>query len=162
LLRVAAALTQAVGEFHVDPGDVRPRGASRAAHASRSREVLLAEDNEINALLSRAVLEGMGHTVTEVRDGTAALAAVHGRPEGFPIILLDLHMPGVDGLSAARAIRQWEREHDLPRAAILAVTADVLAETRATALAAEIDAVLEKPLTPDALRRAIAELTEAA
>ncbi|HVZ14249.1 MAG TPA: ATP-binding protein [Bauldia sp.] len=162
LLRVAEALAQATGDFHVDPGDARPRGISPASPAPRSREVLLAEDNEINALLSRAVLEGMGHTVTEVRDGTAALAAVRTRAEGFPVILLDLHMPGIDGLSAARAIRDWERQHDLPRAAILAVTADVLAETRATALAAEIDAVLEKPLTPDALRRAIAELTDAA
>ena len=162
LLRVAEALARAAGEFHVDPGDARPRGANPMARAGRSREVLLAEDNEINALLSRAVLEGMGHTVTEVRDGMAALAAVKGRAGGFPVILLDLHMPGIDGLAAARAIREWEREHDLPRAAILAVTADVLAETRATALAAEIDAVLEKPLTPDALRRAIAELTDAA
>ncbi len=76
------------------------------------------------------------------------------------MILMDLHMPGLDGLSAARAIREWEAAFRQPRSAILAVTADVLAETRAAAQEAGIDAVLEKPMTPDALRRALAELTE--
>ncbi len=164
LVRIASALSEAsndAGAFHIDPGDARPRAANAARRAAASLEVLLAEDNEINALLSRAVLEGMGHTVTEVRDGAAALAAVHGRAQGFPVILMDLHMPGLDGLSAARAIRTWERDRGVPRAAILAVTADVLAETRATALGAGIDAVLEKPMTPDSLRRALAELTAA-
>ena len=70
-------------------------------------------------------------------------------------------MPGLDGLAAARAIREWERATGAPRAAILAVTADVLAETRTAAKAAGIDAVLEKPMTPDSLRRALAELTAA-
>jgi CheY-like chemotaxis protein len=69
-------------------------------------------------------------------------------------------MPGLDGLSAAKAIREWEQAFGQPRSAILAVTADVLAETRTAAKAAGIDAVLEKPMTPDALRRALAELTE--
>jgi CheY-like chemotaxis protein len=73
---------------------------------------------------------------------------------------MDLHMPGIDGLSAAQAIREWETAFGLPRSAILAVTADVMEETRAAARAAGIDAVLEKPMTPDALRRALAELTE--
>ena len=160
LIRIAQSLADpARGDFHADPVDAPMREASALRRAANGVAVLLAEDNEINALLSRAVLEGMGHRVTEVRDGEAALAAVRARPEGFPIILMDLHMPGLDGLAAARAIRQWERDNDLPRSAILAVTADVLAETRATALDADIDAVLEKPTTPDALRRAIGELT---
>ena len=92
--------------------------------------MLLAEDNEINALLARAVLEGLGHEVTEVRDGIAAVAAATGRAGGFDAILMDLHMPGLDGLAAVRAIRDHERAAGLPPAAILAVTADVLAETR--------------------------------
>ena len=159
LLRIAAALADpARDDFHADPVDAPTREASPSLRAASGVDVLLAEDNEINALLSRAVLEGMGHRVTEVRDGEAALAAVRAKAGGFPIVLMDLHMPGLDGLAAARAIRQWEREREVPRSAILAVTADVLAETRATALAAEIDAVLEKPMTPDSLRRAIAEL----
>jgi CheY-like chemotaxis protein len=74
---------------------------------------------------------------------------------------MDLHMPGLDGLAAARAIREWEKTAGLPRSPILALTADVLAETRAKAGAAGIDVVLEKPMTPDALRRALAALAAA-
>jgi CheY-like chemotaxis protein len=124
--------------------------------------VLIAEDNEINALLARAVLEGLGHTVEEVRDGAAAVAAAKGNPGRYDLILMDLHMPGMDGLAAVAAIRARERDAATPPAKILAVTADVLAETRAAALAAGVDQVLEKPMTPDALRRALAVLAEAA
>jgi signal transduction histidine kinase/CheY-like chemotaxis protein len=87
------------------------------------------------------------------------VAAARGRKEGFPAILMDLHMPGLDGLAAARAIREWEYATGAPRAAILAITADVLPETRSAAEAAGIDALLAKPMTPDSLRRALARLT---
>jgi CheY-like chemotaxis protein len=112
-------------------------------------------------LLARAVLEGLGHSVTEVRDGDAAIAAVRDRRTGFGAILMDLHMPGLDGLSAARAIRAWETAAGLSRSTSLAVTADVLPETRAAARAAGIDAVVEKPMTPSVLRRARAEVAAA-
>ena len=161
LLRIAGDIASASGGFSIDPGDARPRKTSAPRRAVENLDVLLAEDNEINALLARAVLEGLGHTVTEVRDGAAAVAAAREKGNGFPAILMDLHMPGLDGLAAARAIREWERATGTPRAAILAVTADVLAETRAAAKMAGIDAVLEKPMTPDSLRRALAELTAA-
>jgi CheY-like chemotaxis protein len=121
--------------------------------------VLLAEDNEINALLARAVLEGLGHVVTEVRDGLAAVAAAADKPGGFAVILMDLHMPGMDGLAAARAIRARERDTLSARSVILAVTADAMPDTDAAARAAGIDAVVTKPMTPDSLRRALAELT---
>jgi CheY-like chemotaxis protein len=159
LLRIAAELGEAGTGFRIDPGDARPSVPAVARRAAQSLDVLLAEDNEINALLARAVLEGLGHTVMEVRDGAAALDATRNKPGGFGAILMDLHMPGLDGLSAARAIRQWEDAFRQPRSAILAVTADVMPETRAAAEAAGIDAVLEKPMTPDALRRALAKLT---
>ena len=165
LLRIADEIVTpgagGVRDFRIDPSDARPRRTTAPRRASSSLDVLLAEDNEINALLARAVLEGLGHTVTEVRDGVAAVAAVQAKVGGFPAILMDLHMPGMDGLAAARSIRSWERETGAPRAAVLAVTADVMPETRAAAEAAGIDAVLEKPMSPDSLRRALAELTAA-
>ena len=71
-------------------------------------------------------------------------------------------MPGIDGLAAVRAIRAHEAETNTGRARILAVTADVLAETRAAALAAGVDQVVEKPMTPDVLRRALAVVAQAA
>jgi signal transduction histidine kinase/DNA-binding response OmpR family regulator len=162
LLRVAGDLvTGDGGPFRIDPHDAAPQKPPPARRAAASLDVLLAEDNEINALLARAVLEGLGHTVTEVRDGAAAVAAVRARHDGFPAILMDLHMPGLDGLAAARAIREWEAGAGAPPAAILAITADVLPETRAAAEAAGIDAILAKPMTPDSLRRALAGLTNA-
>ncbi len=147
------------GGFRVDPSDARARQPAPSRRAGATLSVLLAEDNEINALLARAVLEGLGHEVTEVRDGVAAVAAATGRVAGFDAILMDLHMPGLDGLNAVRAIREHERAAGLAPAAILAVTADVLAETRTEARAAGIDAVLAKPMTPDTLRLALAEVT---
>jgi CheY-like chemotaxis protein len=117
--------------------------------------VLVAEDNEINLLLVRAVLEGLGHSVSEAGDGEATVAAATGG-EPFDVILMDLHMPLRDGCSAARAIREHERRSGRPRASIFALTADVLAETRAAAESAGIDAVLAKPVAPEVLRRALA------
>ena len=159
LVRIVGDILGGDGRFCIDPSDARPRQAAPPRRAGTALSVLLAEDNEINALLARAVLEGLGHEVTEVRDGVAAVAAATGRRGGFDAILMDLHMPGLDGLAAVRAIRDHERAEAAAPAAILAVTADVLAETRAEARAAGIDAVLEKPMTPDALRRALAEVT---
>jgi signal transduction histidine kinase/CheY-like chemotaxis protein len=157
LIKIAAEITAGgAGEFRVDPFDAKPRGRSLERRAATGLRVLLAEDNEINALLARAVLEGLGHAVEEVRDGAAAVAAATARPGEFALILMDLHMPGLDGLSAIRAIRAHESEAGYPPARILAVTADVLAETRAAAVDAGADQVLEKPMTPDGLRRALA------
>jgi PAS domain S-box-containing protein len=161
LLRIVSEILDSVAAFRMDPSDTRPRLPGPARRAATSLEVLLAEDNEINALLARAVLEGLGHSVTEVRDGAAAVAAATEREGRFAAILMDLHMPGLDGIAAARAIRDFERRTSAPRAAILALTADVLAETRAEAEKAGIDALLEKPVAPDALRRALAEVTAA-
>jgi CheY-like chemotaxis protein len=157
LLRIVSEIITATGgDFRVDPGDVRARSPALPRRPETGLNVLLAEDNEINALLARAILEGLGHSVEEVRDGVAAVASAIGRPGYFSLILMDLHMPGLDGLSAVRAIRAHERDAGTAPARILAVTADVLAETRTAALAAGVDQVVEKPMTPDVLRRALA------
>lgn len=158
LMKIVGDVLSGSGGFAADPGDVRPRRPA-PRRAPLSRDILLAEDNEINALLARAVLEGLGHRVTEVRDGAAAVAAAREGEGRYAAILMDLHMPGLDGIAAARAIRRAEAESGADRAAIVALTADVLPETRAAAAAAGIDDVLEKPVTPDTLRRAILAAT---
>ncbi len=162
LTRIVGEIITGTGDFRIDPGDARPRRSAERRRAPQNLEVLVAEDNEINALLARAVLEGLGHSVSEVRDGAAAVAAATAEPGRFAVILMDLHMPGLDGLAAARAIRDFEIRTGAPRATILALTADVLAETRAEAKAVGIDAILEKPMTPDTLRRALATFAAAA
>ncbi len=158
LLGVVAGITGASGTFCVDPEDLRPERRDGGTAAARLN-ILLAEDNEINALLVRAVLEGLGHQVADVRDGAAAVAAATAATSRYDVILMDLHMPGLDGVAAARAIRADEENAGRPRAVILALTADVLAETRAASAAAGIDAVLEKPIAPERLRQKLAELT---
>jgi CheY-like chemotaxis protein len=162
LIKIVAEISAATGGFRIDPGDAQPNLARSPLRGTHSLAVLVAEDNEINALLSRAVLEGMGHKVDEVRDGVAAVAAAKAHPGGFPLILMDLHMPGLDGLAAVREIRSHERATGTAPARILAVTADVLPETRAAAMAAGADQVLEKPMTPDSLRRALTAVADAA
>jgi CheY-like chemotaxis protein len=163
LLRIVRDIATATGDdFRVDPGDVAPRASSAQRTFGAHLRVLLAEDNEINALLARAVLERLGHTVDEVHDGAAAVAAATAAGQPYGLILMDLHMPGLDGLAAVRAIRAHERDIAAERTRILAVTADVLAETRAAALAAGVDQVVEKPMTPESLRRALAVVAGAA
>ncbi len=157
LVRIVGELAVAPGAFHMDPEDVRVRQPETPGRASTGLDVLLAEDNEISALLARAVVEGIGHTVTMVRDGEAAVAAVRDRTTPFPLILMDLHMPGLDGLAAARAIRAWEAESGGPRSRLVALTADVVPETQEAARAAGIDTILEKPVSPDTLRRLLAD-----
>ena len=161
----AASLLRVVGES--PQGRLRRRSRRHAARppagappAASGLDVLLAEDNEIGALLARAVLEGAGHAVTEVRDGKSAVAAATAAAGRFSLVVMDLHMPGLDGIAAARLIRAFETANRLPRRPLLALTADVLPATRAEALAAGFDAILEKPVSPQSLRRQIGELTE--
>lgn len=110
--------------------------------------VLMAEDNPVNALLARALLERAGCVVDTVGDGAEAVE--HLSQAAYDLVLLDLHMPVLDGLAAARAIRA------LPGAAaatpLIALTAAASEDDRRAARRAGMDDFLTKPLDPDALR----------
>lgn len=110
--------------------------------------VLVADDNEINALLTRAQLEHMGHRVETVGDGRAAVDRVlERRAAGAPFdaVLMDLHMPRLDGYGAIRAIRTAEAGSAV-HSLVLALTADTTEATERAALAAGADARLVKPI----------------
>lgn len=125
------------------------RIAGAVAHGVR---VLLAEDNPINALLARTLLEREGCKVDRVADGEQAVAAAVGG--AYDLILMDLRMPGLTGVEAARALRAKG-----VAAPIVALTADAFDEDRRACLAAGMDDFLVKPLTQEALRDALKRWT---
>ncbi|MDB5470585.1 MAG: hybrid sensor histidine kinase/response regulator [Caulobacter sp.] len=120
-----------------------------APAAAPGARVLLAEDNPINAFLARTLLEREGAVVDRAASGEETLAAMEaGR---YDLILMDVRMPGLSGLDAARALRA--RGVSTP---IVALTADAFEDDRRACLAAGMDDFLVKPLTADALRTALA------
>lgn len=144
--------------FHADPHDAEKPLHDVPRKAAQGLRVLLAEDDEISALLARAVIEAHGHVVTEVHDGEAAVAAVTAAGAGHDVAFLDLHMPGIDGIEVAARIRTHERAAGRPPMPIIALTADALPETRQATRVAGIDSVIEKPVAPEALRAALSEI----
>ncbi|RDJ20241.1 response regulator [Bosea caraganae] len=146
------------------PPAVAAESLASAAPATQPKEaaaprlsVLVAEDNEINALLATRTLERLGCAATWARNGREAVAlaeaALAGKGQGFGLILLDIRMPELDGHAAARAIRAAEaRCFGSRKVPILAVTANVAEADRRAALAAGMDDCLAKPLEREALR----------
>lgn len=116
--------------------------------------VLVAEDNATNLMIARKLLEHSTARVSVARDGEEALARYKADPPD--LVLMDLSMPGMDGLTAARAIRTHEAAAGLPRCRIIAQTAFSKDEQGAAVAAAGMDGMLSKPLT----RRDLYELLD--
>jgi PAS domain S-box-containing protein len=108
--------------------------------------VLLAEDNPINMMLIRELLRRRGHNVTEVANGRAAVEAIQAGQ--YDLLLTDIHMPGMDGIEAAQAIRAWEKQTARPRTPIVALTADALDAGKHACQDAGMDGFLTKPVDP--------------
>jgi PAS domain S-box-containing protein len=128
------------------------------ASAGGGLSILVAEDNEINALLARALLVKLGHRPTMAANGAAAIDAfLAARAAGAPYarVLMDLHMPGMDGIEATRRIRAVEADEDGARTPIIALTANASAEDRDACLAAGMDGFLVKPLDRERLAAAL-------
>jgi len=139
--------------------------AAEAVRPNGGLSILVAEDNEINALLARALLIKLGHRPTMVQNGAAAVDTwLAARATGIPYdrVLMDLHMPGMDGLEATRRIRDIEAARDSPRTPIIALTANASAEDRDACLNAGMDGFVVKPLDRDRLAAALAESEKAA
>ncbi len=112
--------------------------------------VLLAEDNEINALLATRHLQRLGACVTCAPDGLAALALAEAAMDAgapFGVVVLDIRMPGLDGFALARRIRMAEAARQLAPARLIALSADVHEDERRSARQAGIDEFLAKPVS---------------
>jgi PAS domain S-box-containing protein len=140
-----------------DAATTRVTTPARAAHA-RPLRVLVAEDNELNVTLIRELLDQRGHDADVAGDGRTALQLATAAGAAYDVMLLDLHMPELDGFEVVQAIREREREtaSHLP---IIALTARSSARDREKALAAGMDDFLSKPIDVEELWRAIDRIT---
>jgi len=141
-------LVEATPPMFVDHGPDETPGAQGGL------DILVAEDNAINALLVKSLLGKLGHNVTHVENGELAFQEVERRPGlPFDVIFMDLHMPVLDGLSAISQIRAVES----PSASnqIIVLSADGQDEQRTQALSSGADGYLIKPLDLDAVRHVL-------
>ncbi|MBF0461053.1 MAG: response regulator [Magnetococcales bacterium] len=117
----------------------------KAERVVRKAHILVAEDNVVNQRLFQIVLKNLGVRVTIADTGTVALRLLQeGR---YDLVLMDCHMPDMDGVSACQAFRQYEQAQGRPRTPVVAVTANVMLGEKERCLAAGMDDFLTKPVT---------------
>ncbi len=134
------------------PSQATQRKSPLAPEASPPLRILVAEDNQINQRLLLRLLENMGHTTTLVENGRAALEALE--ENSFDLVLMDVHMPEMDGFEATAAIRARE-EHSGQHIPIIATTAAAMPADREKCMAAGMDGYVSKPISRTALQQAI-------
>jgi PAS domain S-box-containing protein len=139
---------------HAEPRVEAPSAAAPDAPAVQDMSVLVVEDNATNRLVARKMLEALGAVVAVAEDGVDGLDAA--RAGGFDLILMDIQMPVMDGVEATRRIRELGGEAG--RTPIIGLTANVMAHQREAYLAAGMNGVVAKPISPAALIGEIARV----
>ncbi len=147
-----AGLQQATGPLPADdgvglgPNRPVPAQALLARHRLVGAHVLLAEDNRINQEVAGELLRAVGMVVDVAADGAQAVALAQQHP--YDLVLMDMQMPVMDGLSATRALRRLPQHARTP---VLAMTANAFGDDREACLDAGMDDHLAKPVEPDLL-----------
>lgn len=154
-------LSGSPGAFECSPRDPLPPDTPTAPEVAKSSSpqrgrILLAEDNDINAMVAVTLLESAGYAVLRVANGEEAVEAV--QEAAFDLVLMDMQMPGMDGLEAARLIR--ELPEPAGRTAIVAMTANAMREHHESCLAAGMNEFISKPVNPDALLGMVARFVD--
>lgn len=123
--------------------------------------VLLVEDNDLNAEIAQFTLDRAGAVVTHVKDGESAVETfAASEPHEYDVVLMDIMMPGIDGLEATRQIRALDRE-DAATTPIIAVSANAFADDRRLSREAGMNAHLSKPVSSQDLVEALAHIAAA-
>jgi PAS domain S-box-containing protein len=138
--------------------DMAPSGLAEENDAARPLRVLLAEDHPVNRKVVAVILQMVGADLTAVENGAEAVAAFETGE--FDLVLMDMQMPVMDGLTAIRRIREVERERGSLRIPILTLTANAMPEHTRASYSAGADAYLTKPVTPEGLIAAIQGILE--
>ena len=129
------------------------RAAPSITDHSKSFDILLAEDNEVNQRLAVKILEKYHHGVTVANNGLEALEAIQKR--NYDVILMDVQMPIMGGFEATAKIREWEREEGRVRTPIIALTAHAMLGDREKCIQAQMDEYLSKPLKQNQMMQTI-------
>ncbi|MFM9862860.1 MAG: response regulator [Micropepsaceae bacterium] len=160
LIQRVAAVLNGEDTTTVDPAlgdDHAPALSSEGV----SMRILVAEDNRINVMLATALLGKMGHRVDTVANGRECVEALAVAP--YDLVLMDVHMPEMDGLEATQRIRAQEKAgRRRGRLPIVALTASTLEDDRQICIDAGMDDFLAKPLNLDALRAVLKRFSPAA
>jgi CheY-like chemotaxis protein len=160
-LAARLALTPEIASPDLAPEPVEPAPIKTP---TSGLSILVAEDNEINALLMRSLLTKLGHRVVIAVHGEAALeswlaASSAGTP--YDLVLMDIQMPQLDGIEATKRIRAHEATTGGQHTPILALTANTLVEDRYACFEAGMNGFLIKPLDREKLDEALAGLAAA-
>ncbi|MBB5518304.1 response regulator [Amphiplicatus metriothermophilus] len=118
--------------------------------------ILLAEDNEVNQLVVKHMLDAARHEFIVVANGRDAVARYREAAGAFDLVLMDVSMPEMDGYEASRAIRALEAEQNLPRTPIICLTAHVMSQDVERSEAAGMDDFLAKPVSKERLEAVVA------
>lgn len=143
------------------PIDTQVRTEAASGAPTTGLSVLVAEDNEINALLMRSLLTRLGHQTVISTNGERAIEswlAANSAGTPYDLVLMDIQMPQLDGIETTKRIRSLEAGQPGRRTAILALTANTLVEDRYACFEAGMDGFLIKPLDREKLAEALAGL----
>ncbi|MCC6160270.1 MAG: response regulator [Deltaproteobacteria bacterium] len=151
--RLLGAIAEAIGV--AAPSGTRESAWTELADESAAdRHVLLAEDNAVNQKVASKFLKKFGYHVTVVSDGREVLDTIFTHP--FDAVLMDVHMPVLDGLEATAEIRRQETQRGSARIPIIALTATAMKGDRERCIDAGMDDYVAKPIQPDELKAVLA------
>jgi CheY-like chemotaxis protein/two-component sensor histidine kinase len=127
------------------------RPSSEASGEKQQLKILLAEDNLVNQKLAEKMLTKSGHKVTVAGNGKEAFLKYSESPEKVDLIFMDVQMPEMDGLESTRAIRRFEKEKNMPKVPIVAMTGQAMEGDREKCLETGMDDYIIKPINKTVL-----------